>query len=599
MKRSLFAVVCAGLLSIAPGEAAAYQAAQGPTETRLWDPTRAFDGYTLFAAHGKTYLVDMAGRVVHQWNVGTNPKLLEDGSILDASKDDPSGFGGFQRVDWDGKVVWEYTESRKDYAPHHDFVRTYNKKLSAWTTMYIANRTITQDQAIGVGADPANGPYDGAQVDAIVEVDDSGTVVWEWWFLDHVVQTVAPDKSTYAGVGKTVADWPGRLDVNLPGRPLRKDWLHCNSMDYNEDLDQVVINAVQGEFVVVDHGNTFVAGDPAASIALAAGPKGDFLYRYGDPARYERGEPPSIPDNWTTSSSGHKQIGGAHDIHWIRPGLPGAGHFLVFNNGQYLFEATNQSYADEIAPFLDKSKTDTGQYVDPPSAGYTVYEGPKDQGKPKRNLSNQLTWRYGSLSPSGMASHIGGSAQRLPNGNTLICADTEGHFLEVTAGDADHAPELVWEYISPVTKDLGALRTMPDAIPMLNSVFRAYRFAKDDPAFSGKTLTAGPTITGADPFSADAGAPAADAGSPGADAGSSGCGGASAGSPDAAAPDAGGAVGTTGPGGVCMCPDSCGGCRTSGSGSGAGGALLALVASALLLATRAARGRGGASRDDR
>ena len=36
------------------------------------------------------------------------------------------------------------------------------------------------------------------------------------------------------------------------------------------------------------------------------------------------------------------------------------------------------------------------------------------------------------------------SAQRLPNGNTLICEGADGHFLEVTA---DH--EVVWEYISP------------------------------------------------------------------------------------------------------------------------------------------------------
>ena len=590
MKWSTFAVLAASLVVVPATDAAAYQAAQGPTEVRLWDPTRAFDGYTLFAAHGKTYLVDMSGRLVHQWNVGTNPKLLEDGSLLDASKDDPSGFGGFQRVDWDGKVVWQYTESRKDYAPHHDFVRTYNTKLAAWTTMYIANRTITNEQALAVGADPATGPYDGAQVDSIVEVDDAGTVVWEWWFLDHGVQTIAPSKPGYAGAGKTVADWPGRIDLNMPGRPLRKDWLHCNSMDYNQELDQVVVNAVQGEFVVIDHGNTFVAGDPAASLALAAGPKGDFLYRYGDPARYKQGTAPSIPLNWTTSSSGHKQIGGAHDIHWIRPGLPGEGHFLVFNNGQYLFESTNQSYADEIAPFLDSKKTDTGHYVNPPEAGYTEYEGPRDDGKPKRNISNQRTWRYGTQSPTGMQAHIGGSAQRLPNGNTLICADTEGHFLEVTAGSGDTAPEIVWEYISPVTKDLGALRVMPDAVPMTNSVFRAYRFAADDPAFVGKALAAGPTLTGADPFSPDGGAPAVDAGVPAKDAGAGGD-DAGAALPDAGTPSAGGSASAAPAGGVCVCPDSGGGCRTGSGSSTAANGLLVLVASALLLATRGARRR--------
>ena len=463
--------------------ASAYQAMQGPTQVLFWNKDKADNGYTLFAAHGSTYLIDMQGNLVHSWNIGTNPKLVEGGHLLDAAKDDPSGFGGFVEVDWDGKQVWSYTEPRKDYAPHHDFVRTFNKKLNAWTTMYIANKTITQAQALAVGADPKNGPYDGAQIDAIVEVDSSGKIVWEWWFLDHVVQDDDASWPNYAGAGKTVAAVPGRLDVNLAGRPLRKDWLHCNSMDYNQELDQVVINAVMGEFYVIDHGNTFVAGDPVASIAAAASPKGDFLYRFGDPAVYKQGDPPSIPENWNTVSAGHKQIGGAHDIHWIRPGLPGAGHFLIFDNGQYMFERTWQSYGVEIDPYLGADKVDAAQYVNPPLTGYTKFDANKDTHKPTKNVSNQITWRWSTQSPSGMASHIGGSVQRLGNGNTLICADTEGHFLEIAADGS-----LVWEYVSPVIKGAAPVAIMQDALPMTNSVFRAFRLAPDDPWLQDRVL---------------------------------------------------------------------------------------------------------------
>ena len=74
------------------------------------------------------------------------------------SKDDPSGFQGFQEVDWDGKTVWEYTEKREGYAPHHDWVRIFNKKLNAPTTLYIANKSITHEQAIAAGADPTQRP---------------------------------------------------------------------------------------------------------------------------------------------------------------------------------------------------------------------------------------------------------------------------------------------------------------------------------------------------------------------------------------------------------------------------------------------------------
>ncbi|MFZ4579661.1 MAG: aryl-sulfate sulfotransferase [Myxococcota bacterium] len=482
LKLELVAALVLPLL-FAGAPAAAYQAMQGPTQMLLWNKDLAFNGYTLFAAHGGTYLIDMQGNLVHSWKIGTNPKLLPDGHLLDAAKDDPSGFGGFVEVDWDGNTVWTYNESRKDYAPHHDFVRLFNKKLNAYTTMYIANRTITEAQALAVGANPKNGPYEGAQVDALVEVDMAGKVVWEWWFLDHLVQDVDPTWPNYAGAGKTVAAAPGRLDVNLPGRPLRKDWLHCNSMDYNEELDQVVVNAVMGEFFVVDHGNTFVAGDPAASIALAAGAKGDFLYRFGDPATYKQGDPPSIPENWNTCSAGHKQVGGAHDIHWIRPGLPGAGNFLIFDNGQYMFERTWQSYGVEIDPFLGANKVDAGKYVNPPDAGYNTFEPDKDTHKVKKFLSNQIVWRWGSLSPSGMSSHIGGSVQRLPNGNSLICADTEGHFVEVTPDG-----QLAWEYISPVVKAAAPIAVMQDGLPMTLSVFRALRVAPDDPRLAGRLL---------------------------------------------------------------------------------------------------------------
>ncbi len=46
----------------------------------------------------------MQGRVVHTWKIGTNLRLLDNGHLPDATKDDPSGFGGFQELDWDGSV---------------------------------------------------------------------------------------------------------------------------------------------------------------------------------------------------------------------------------------------------------------------------------------------------------------------------------------------------------------------------------------------------------------------------------------------------------------------------------------------------------------
>ena len=464
---------------------------QKTTELRYWNETQAYNGYTLFASRGTSYLIDMEGSVVHTWNIGTNPRLLDNGRLLDASTDDPSGFAGFQELDWDGNIVWSYLEERADYAPHHDFVRIFNQKLGEYTTLYIANKSLSQDECIAAGCDPAKGPYDESQIDAVVEVDMNGNIVWEWWFFDHVVQDIDPTKDNYVGQGLTIAETPGKLNLNLPGRPVRRDWLHCNSLDYNQELGQIVINSVQGEFYVIDHDATFVPNDPDASITLAAGDAGDFLYRFGDPARYEQGDPPSILEDWTASTTGHKQIGGSHDIHWIDAGLPGAGNFLIFNNGQYLFERTPQSYIMEINGYLDQAGTDTGDYVNPPDAGYYKWESEsQDTHKAAKNISNQIAWMYYSKSNQAFFSHIGSGAQRLPNGNTLICAMTEGHIFEITA-DGD----LVWEYINPVTNQ-GIVEALPDSYPMTNAVFRAYRYTADHPALDGRELTPlGPITT--------------------------------------------------------------------------------------------------------
>ena len=254
-----------------------YSALERPTELQYWDSTRADNGYNFFGAVGTSYLLDMEGRVLHTWPVGTNPHLLSNGDVLDAMTNDPSGYGGFKEVNWAGATVWSYLETRSTYHPHHDFTRIFDPKLNAYATLYIANKDLTYDQLVAAGANPATTPTSGAQMDAIVEVDASGTVVWEWSFFDHLIQDYDAAKSNYVGTGKRIADHPNRLNINLTGHSLKADWLHCNSLDYNQSLDQIVVNSVQGEFYVIDHGNTFVAGSPTASIALAATSAGDYL----------------------------------------------------------------------------------------------------------------------------------------------------------------------------------------------------------------------------------------------------------------------------------------------------------------------------------
>ena len=468
----------------------AYERLQGPTELLFCNKEKALNGYTLFGVGNRTFLLDLDGRVVHTWPIGTNPHLLDNGNIVDAGKDDPSGSQSFKEMDWDGKTVWEYIEKREGYAAHHDWVRIFNKQLNAPTTLYIANKSISSAQAIAAGADPKKlSNRDDGQMDTIVEVDMQGNVVWEWWFFDHVVQDFDTTKPNHVGTGKTIADFPGRINLNMPGKPLKRDWLHCNSLDYNPESGHLVINSVHGELYVIDHDGTFVAGDAKAGITKAASPAGDFLYRFGDPARYGQGEPPRVLENWDNATTGHKQMGGSHHATWIPAGQPGAGHLMVFNNGQYLYQRTPQSSILEINPFLDTNGRDTGKYVNPPDAGYRRETYDHDTHNQPRQISKQVTWSYRSVNSHGFFSHIGCSGQRLPNGNTFICSDTEGHFFEVTSEG-----KLVWEYINPVTRE-GPVKVLGDVLPMVNSAFRAFRYPADHPAFKGRDLIPKGTIT--------------------------------------------------------------------------------------------------------
>ncbi|OGN95965.1 MAG: hypothetical protein A2Y89_00770 [Chloroflexi bacterium RBG_13_51_18] len=61
-------------------------------------------------------------------------------------------------------------------------------------------------------------------------------------------------------------------------------------------------------------------------------------------------------------------------------------------------------------------------------------------------ITLEVKWQYPTPGPGAgrLYSALVSSAQRLPNGNTLITEGNSGRIIEVTAGQ-----ETVWEYISP------------------------------------------------------------------------------------------------------------------------------------------------------
>jgi hypothetical protein len=83
--------------------------------------------------------------------------------------------------------------------------------------------------------------------------------------------------------------------------------------------------------------------------------------------------------------------------------------------------------------------------------------------------------------PVDFYSAIISGAQRLANGNTLICKGVGGDLFEVTSN-----AEIVWEYINPVNAQ-GPV--MQGDVPGSNRVFRCYRYPPDYPGLQGHDLT--------------------------------------------------------------------------------------------------------------
>ena len=474
----------------------AYEASRGPTELIYWDQQQTLPGYSFVRPRRSeisgVYLIDMAGQVVNYWPEFTDAYLLEDGTMFGAK-----GPSTFSQVNWDGKVLWEYTESRETYHPHHDFLRIYNAELQDYTVLYIANVDLTHEEVIALGADPeAVERYEGAQMDAIVEVDRDGVVVWEYHFKDHLVQDVSPGAANYVGRDRSVSDYPGRLDVNWG--LVSRDYLHLNGIDYNPASGHLAISSNRThEIYIVDHDGTFVAGDPEESLRLAASEAGDFLYRFGNPANYGQGEYPHYAKKQSSLQefSGHKQIGGNHDIQWIEDGLPGAGNLLLFNNGLTVprgqGDSDPQSEILQLNPYLDANGVDTGRYVNPPETGYTASMPGTDrsQGAPsKRLFSKQIVWMYHTT--DGFNSHHGSAVQRLPNGNTMVQLARVGRLLEITPEG-----EVVWEYVNPVT-NTGIVKTVITSEH--ENVFGGWsplRYLEDFPGLAGKDLSPKGPIT--------------------------------------------------------------------------------------------------------
>ena len=159
------------------------------TGLKAYNPEKAFSGYTLFTpltGKGEVYLINLDGKVVHEWQLPYPPGLygylLPNGNLFYNGKtaEIPPRFpvwslfkgGVVLEVDPQGKIVWEY--HHPDH--HHDGRRLRNGNTILLCLEKIPKSLVSQIKG-GVSGTEVDGDI---YADVIHEVNPEGEIVWSW-----------------------------------------------------------------------------------------------------------------------------------------------------------------------------------------------------------------------------------------------------------------------------------------------------------------------------------------------------------------------------------------------------------------------------------
>ena len=377
-----------------------------------------FDGYTLFtpSTHDEevitTLLMNNDYETIHSWShdrpPASMPYLFPDGSIIypytvESPTMTAGGVGGgIQKISWDGTVLWDYVFADSIYQHHHDV-----EPLPNGNVLVLVWEKKSMLEAYNMGRyDIADWSFDEMWSSAVLELDPLiGEIVWEWHLWDHLVQDVDDSLPNFGQIW----DHPELFDINCgmvgnsAGGPqiANGDWIHMNAIDYNPNLDQIVLSSrLQSEIYIIDHSTT--TQEAASHIGGNSGMGGDILYRWGNPQNYGRGD------------DSDKILSSQHSVNWIPNGYPGEGNLILFNN----FHEPNQSSIIEFITPVDND----GNYT---IVGNNAF-GPLD-----------LDWQFNCS----IVVPMQGGSFRLPNGNTIITLTHVGKIIEV-----DTLGNTVWQY---------------------------------------------------------------------------------------------------------------------------------------------------------
>lgn len=411
------------------------------------------NGYVLFSPLNcdTTYLINKCGQRVHHWvspftpgmslYLQPNGHLLKTGTYTDTSFGVAGGRGGIiEEYDWDNQLIWRYKIFNDSLCQHHDI-----KPMPNGNVMVLAWHSISKQNAMNLGRRSENFKINQTDLwgERLIELKpigtDSAEIVWQWDLFDHIIQDVDTALPNYGQVDQH----PELMNINYALNLQTNDWIHANGIDYNEELDQVVISCHNNsEIWIIDHSGTTAETSTHRGGQFDKG--GDILYRWGNPQAYNMG------------SASDRKLFRQHHAYWIPNGYTDSGCIMLFNNG------FNRDTAYSTVEVIQTPVLPNGSY----GGGF-----PYAPSAPK--------WKYKDSIPTNFYSQIISGAERMPNGNTMICSGVQGLFFEVTP-----AGKTVWKYKNPLAGNL----VKSDGTQGNNPVFRCTFYPSSYPAFSGKSL---------------------------------------------------------------------------------------------------------------
>ena len=416
---------------------------QNPTIGLLHLKANVTEGYTLFSpeTNNQVFLINNCGEKINEWTFNELPGLtcylLENGNLLRAGKK------ALEIRDWDNNLIWSYDMQANGIKQHHDIAPLPNGNI-----LLVVRDSYSDAEIIAQGKDPRNVSLN-IDLDKIVEIKPIGTnaieIVWEWKFIDHLIQDYDETKLNFG----TVEEHPERIDINYidPYFEERdRGFTHVNSIDYNPNLDQIIISARHlNEIYIIDHSTT--TAEASGHSGGIANKGGDILWRWGNPMVYRQG---GLED---------QKLFLQHDAKWVPSGYTDEGKISVYNNG-----------GDDIRTYSSV------HLVDPGISG-TTYTKENNRFTP---LEYNWSWS-GSILERTMFETKKSGTHSLPNGNFIICETSLGQVSEITK-----AGEHLWTYKNPSSDTI--FNQFDQISNNFNSIFRAEKYPMDYIGFAGKDL---------------------------------------------------------------------------------------------------------------